>query len=754
MRRKIPRYQVKLFLLCLLLGAIPVIVLGIFAYVKFSSTIQNKVHSGNEQLLQQTQLQIESMLRLIDFSVFQFANSPPVLEAANRKFTNKDFQLVDTLFDSMQRIQVYELGVKEIQLINLEQQWVIGNHGYVSLAEFPGRSRLPFFQQSELPSRWVTDDDNHLYLVKKLPLYTKPTTGLIVARMSVAELFRSLPRTSELGTVMILDEKGRPIAASSGSERGQTDIGEAYVKDMLDSSARSGYVTGDIEGAAYGITFLKSAYNGWIYLSVVSIGEITRESHAIGWATVWACAVILLLILVLSFQGAQKMYSPVRKLYLSAVRPEDDKAGQQPGDEFSAIEQALESMSSSNRTMTTQLERLHLRLKHDTVVKLIRGELQPRELREQLGMFGYAQPFRRMAVVALQIDNLADTRYEEKDRDLLLYAVGNIVEELIPASQRMIPVVTEQVQATVLTGEQETEEAFKSFIVESVEQIRHHVAEFLSLRIRAGISRSYTGYDQTHRAYQEGLDALKYRITRNQEAVLFIEDVEPERQMVFFPDHLEKQLVEAVKFVDERKAAALLGEFMEIVANRDLTYNQLQNWLMKLLLDLVYIPEQQGIDIPEFIEGEVPLHTELSGLGTMEEIEDWFLQRIIEPILRATDTGKEAQYQKISQEVIRIIQSEYDRDLTLEECASRLHYHASYIRRVLKKSLNVNFSDYLLQYRMEVAKRWLLETDMKISDIALKLRYNNAQNFIRYFKKLTGLTPGQYREQWSREEPS
>ena len=44
------------------------------------------------------------------------------------------------------------------------------------------------------------------------------------------------------------------------------------------------------------------------------------------------------------------------------------------------------------------------------------------------------------------------------------------------------------------------------------------------------------------------------------------------------------------------------------------------------------------------------------------------------------------------------------------------------------------------------AKKWLLETGMPVAEIAEKLRYSNAQNFIRSFKKKTGMTPGKYRE--------
>ncbi|MNL85040.1 Transcriptional activator NphR [compost metagenome] len=58
----------------------------------------------------------------------------------------------------------------------------------------------------------------------------------------------------------------------------------------------------------------------------------------------------------------------------------------------------------------------------------------------------------------------------------------------------------------------------------------------------------------------------------------------------------------------------------------------------------------------------------------------------------------------------------------------------------------MNFADYLAQYRLEVAKRWLKETELTITDIAEKLKYNNPANFIRYFRKMEGMTPGQYRD--------
>lgn len=110
------------------------------------------------------------------------------------------------------------------------------------------------------------------------------------------------------------------------------------------------------------------------------------------------------------------------------------------------------------------------------------------------------------------------------------------------------------------------------------------------------------------------------------------------------------------------------------------------------------------------------------------------------------EESRETRSKTIVREIIQMVHEEYDTDLTLEKCAGRLNLHANYIWRLMRSEMNTTFREYLSQYRLKMAKRWLEETDMPIGEIAEKLTYNNAANFIRYFKKLEGVTPGQYRE--------
>ncbi|MNC52266.1 HTH-type transcriptional regulator YesS [compost metagenome] len=92
-----------------------------------------------------------------------------------------------------------------------------------------------------------------------------------------------------------------------------------------------------------------------------------------------------------------------------------------------------------------------------------------------------------------------------------------------------------------------------------------------------------------------------------------------------------------------------------------------------------------------------------------------------------------------------MIKEGYSRDLTLEGCAEELKFHPVYVGRVFKRETGMTFSEYLVNYRMTLAKEWLENTNMKVSDISDKLNYSNTTAFIRSFRKVVGITPGQFR---------
>lgn len=87
--------------------------------------------------------------------------------------------------------------------------------------------------------------------------------------------------------------------------------------------------------------------------------------------------------------------------------------------------------------------------------------------------------------------------------------------------------------------------------------------------------------------------------------------------------------------------------------------------------------------------------------------------------------------------------------ISLEEVADQFRKNPAYISKVFKKETGFNFSDYIVQKRMEKSKELLKDMTLKIYEIAEMTGYADASNFIKVFKKHCGMSPNEYRSIFS-----
>ncbi|CCQ98661.1 Response regulator containing CheY-like receiver domain and AraC-type DNA-binding domain [[Clostridium] ultunense Esp] len=100
------------------------------------------------------------------------------------------------------------------------------------------------------------------------------------------------------------------------------------------------------------------------------------------------------------------------------------------------------------------------------------------------------------------------------------------------------------------------------------------------------------------------------------------------------------------------------------------------------------------------------------------------------------------------QKVLQIVHDHYKEKLNLSEIASELHINTSYLSRRFREDIGLSFSDYLLKYRIEVAKTLLHKNrDWSMQRIAEEAGFNSQNYFSSAFKKLTGLSPKEYQNQ-------
>ncbi len=107
-------------------------------------------------------------------------------------------------------------------------------------------------------------------------------------------------------------------------------------------------------------------------------------------------------------------------------------------------------------------------------------------------------------------------------------------------------------------------------------------------------------------------------------------------------------------------------------------------------------------------------------------------------------------YSPTVQKVIVMIESNLASDLTLSVLANTLNINASYLSTVFKKETGKTVTGYVNEKRIELAQELLKTTNLQVQTIAQYCGIVDVHYFTRLFKKLTGVSPKQYREENNR----
>jgi AraC-like DNA-binding protein len=117
-------------------------------------------------------------------------------------------------------------------------------------------------------------------------------------------------------------------------------------------------------------------------------------------------------------------------------------------------------------------------------------------------------------------------------------------------------------------------------------------------------------------------------------------------------------------------------------------------------------------------------------------------------------TSKNTFYQSNESETLRINKicnytlSNYKKDITLEEVASLSNLSITSFCRYFKLMTKKTFYDFLIEIRVSHACRLLIENKLPTEVICFECGFNNVSNFYRHFKKVTGITPLDYKRKY------
>jgi two-component system, response regulator YesN len=163
------------------------------------------------------------------------------------------------------------------------------------------------------------------------------------------------------------------------------------------------------------------------------------------------------------------------------------------------------------------------------------------------------------------------------------------------------------------------------------------------------------------------------------------------------------------------------------------------------IIDMLYSSMQtKGITVKNGMSKQQAL-LHVDDLMTRSEIES-FICSILKEFGGVYADEKQDSGEKLIKKIKRFISENYASDINLEDVAKMVCLSSTYVSEVFKGKTGENFSEYLIGYRIDIAKDFLKDIRYKVVDVSLMVGYKDPKYFSRLFKKKVGVNPSDYRK--------
>jgi len=120
------------------------------------------------------------------------------------------------------------------------------------------------------------------------------------------------------------------------------------------------------------------------------------------------------------------------------------------------------------------------------------------------------------------------------------------------------------------------------------------------------------------------------------------------------------------------------------------------------------------------------------------------LQKVLSRYIQSDSSNH---YSSLIHQTLLYIHEHFAEKLSLSDIAREVHTNHSYLSRKFHEEVGVSFSEYLIDYRIQAAKRFLTNNpNWNISDVAENSGFNSQHYFSTLFRKIEGVTPKEFRE--------
>lgn len=393
--------------------------------------------------------------------------------------------------------------------------------------------------------------------------------------------------------------------------------------------------------------------------------------------------------------------------------------------------------------MEDRLKDYSVSVKEFLLQKLLQAPIDGQDsLLQELETLGFPCNCRQYECIVLECydQKLSDRLYEEMKEQIKQQLSFCCSIDIIPDINHQAVIIAAQDRET---KEQE--------LTTAVRKIRCSLEYRLNNPVSAGIGKIYRSAGSIHQSFEEARCAINYKVIKGDSCVINYEDIRHIEALpagtssVLILDSEMKELESAIDRIDNigcREAVEKI--FIRIGKEKNVSPEKLQLMSLNLILSGIRKVPFIQLQLNEYLGRNILSLESVEKFRTMEQLKNWIINVLCsmnELMLTRGEVGKG----DVVEEVKKYLNKNYYKDTSLTYISENFHINLCYFSQLFKKKTGMTYQTYLMNLRIDRGKKLLMETDMKVYEIAEMVGYVDNNHFSRVFERIVGCKPSEYR---------
>lgn len=472
-----------------------------------------------------------------------------------------------------------------------------------------------------------------------------------------------------------------------------------------------------------------SSKNKWTFVLTQKSEDLFQAAYILRKFNILSLIIILGISFILAYFFSGYLYKPIRELTkkINQVTQIDTINSK---NEYQLIEKVVAYLFSKNIKLNNDYEYVLPYFKQHSINDVLSGDFDLDNFKQVLELLDVNFEFSKHYLVLLELENQTYNneikRQLEESLDLINMKkiISNINEK------RILIIINTMININEIYG--------------LISQM-HDKFNQNNIKLTISLSDTFEDLESIQENYDKVQKQLEYKFFVGKNKVLSHMVPQQIDKNIFYDKSLEKQLLNYLKKQNEEEACSSLRKLTEGLKGSLKNIDYIKYVYFQVCLNIIEQMTNFGFSLKDVEITNREIFAGINEANTLDEMYN-FIDEIIRKCIRLFSKLNVMQNDTIINKVKEYINNNYSEDLSLERIAEYVYLSPGYLSTLFKVETGITVFDYLTNLRMEKAKEFLLTTNIKIQDIAIKVGYNSSQSFIRYFKKYYNITPNQFRK--------